>query len=87
MQYFTIEEAEKIAGDRLDRRYKWFLWDGEVCYDGKFTRPCSGCSCGCEYGCSCCNERGAGCVECGYTGKRRDSFPIPYYVEKARRAA
>lgn len=78
LDYLSIEEAEKLAGTRLDRRRKWFLWDGEVCYEGKFTHVCSGCSCDGEYPCSCCNERGAGCHECGYTGRRRSSFPIPH---------
>jgi hypothetical protein len=87
MQNLTIEEAEKLAGKRLDRRRTWFLFDGDVCYDGKFVRPCSGCFETGEYGSGSENypfdkkagcHVGSGCEECGYTGKRRDGFPIPH---------
>lgn len=97
MQHLTIEEAEKLAGKRLDRRRKWFLYDGDVCYDGKWTQACSGCyEGGGEY--SHLNKYyqydeklkihiGSGCEECGYTGKRRQSYPIPHWVDNVSDAA
>lgn len=80
MSELTIEKAEQLAGKRLDRRYKWFLWYGEVCFDGKWTGPCSGCSCDSEYPCSCCNKRGGGCHECGFSGRRVHHFPCPHWT-------
>lgn len=78
MKYLTHEEAESLAGVRLDKRRKWFIWGKDVCCNDKETLSCSGCSCDCEGGCSCCGKRGAGCHECGYTGKRVFNFPVPH---------
>lgn len=58
----------------LDRRHKYFIYDGLICYDGKFTQACSGCSDDREYVTS---EQGSGCNWCGYTGKGIQHFPIP----------
>ncbi len=89
MDYLAIEEAERLHGKRLDRRRKYFLWDDRVCVDGKFTNSCSGCFESGEYGQ---NESyyeydkksqchvGAGCSECGYTGKRVNHFPCPVEI-------
>lgn len=89
MDILPISEAEKIAAKRLDRRRKWFVWHGEVCFESKWTEPCSGCSCDTEYPCSCCTKAGGGCQECGYTGKRVQSFPTPHWTlewtKKSRR--
>ncbi len=58
----------------LDRRHRWFAYGGNVVYDYEYTNLCSGC---------CWQEEnvvptiGVGCHECGYTGKRRDSVPVP----------
>lgn len=70
----TIQEAESVLGQRLDRRRRYFLWGGEVCYNVTFTIPCSGCTSD-DYYIS--ESAGTGCSECGYTGKRRDSCPVP----------
>lgn len=59
---YTKEEA--IKKFKLDRRHKWFVFYGNLCYSQRFTMPCSGCD-------------GGGCSECGYTGKRRSACPIP----------
>lgn len=86
MSHLSIEEAERIHGGRLDRRRKYFLWEDQVCIDGKCTSPCSGCFESGEYGgmehlydydqkAQC--RKGAGCSECGYTGKRITHFPYP----------
>ena len=73
-EYLKIKEAEKIAGTRLDRRRKYFLWEGVVCFHIKFTSICTGCCDDSEYA----NDSiGSGCCECGYTGKRRGSAPMP----------
>lgn len=75
----TYDRADKIAGIKLDRRKKYAIINGEVCESASWTRPCSGCSCANEYPCDCCIERGAGCHECGYTGKRIESHWIPIH--------
>ena len=62
--YLDIAEAEKQTGRRLDRRRKYFKWEGEIGYDAKFTMPCSGCD-------------GGGCSECGYHGKCRSGVFVP----------
>lgn len=46
----TIEKAEQLYGGKLDRRRKYFLWDGQVCADQSFTTSCSGCFESGEYG-------------------------------------
>lgn len=72
----TYEDAEKIAGFRLDRRINYCITsEGEVEQTGWCTLSCSGCSCGCEGGCGC--GPSSGCSECGYTGKRRHYFSFP----------
>ena len=73
----SVEEAIKIL--RLDRRRKYFEWCDNLIYNQWYTAPCSGCSCDCSdgYGCS---HGNAGCQECGYTGKRRDIYPMPVFM-------
>lgn len=71
-EYITKTEAQEKSGiKKLDGRRKYFIWEGEVCIDKKYTHPCSGCAC------NCCHTRGAGCFECGFTGKRVGSVPVP----------
>lgn len=92
-----IEKAEKLAGRRLDRRRKYFIWDmhvdetgEEVCYDAKFLRPCSGCHETGDYGevyTGKWDEKrkmsiGIGCSECAGHGVRWDSCPAPVRSEK-----
>lgn len=64
-----IESVEKLAGKRLDRRKSYAVIRGEVCELASWTGPCSGCRShsGDTY------QRGMGCYECGYTGKRREA--------------
>jgi hypothetical protein len=79
--------AEQHCGRRLDRRRKYAVINGELCSLGRWTDTCSGC---CEtvdghnvhryprdkkHGCLI----GGGCDECGYTGKRRQSFWGPVF--------
>lgn len=72
--FSSIEEAIKTLN--LDRRRKWEVWNGELCYPFWYNAPCSGCSCDCSDGHGC-NHGNAGCHECGYTGKRRNVVPVP----------
>ena len=89
IDFLPIEEAERLAGKRLDRRRKYFIWEGRICYDGHCTVSCSGCFESGEYmglapnylydeKDSC--HIGTGCDECGFTGKRRMHFPIPHDI-------
>ena len=72
--FYSVEEAVKVL--KLDKRHKWYEFCGELIYDGKFTAPCSGCSCDCSDGYGC-NHGNAGCHECGYKGKRVNYYPVP----------
>lgn len=74
LQYITKQEAEALAGIKLDGRKKYFMWQGVVSYEARFTVGCSGCSDGDYYSSS---SVGCGCRECGYTGRRRGSYPVP----------
>lgn len=85
MRELTIAEAEEIAGERLDRRRKYATADdgkpdddGFVLFSlGSWTSPCSGCADEDVYSNA---DRGAGCPECGYTGKRRNSMWLPHLM-------
>ena len=79
-QYLEKAEAERLAQIKLDGRRKYFLWDGIVCYDQKFTRPCSGCSSDYIF----VDSAGLGCQECGYKGRRKSSFPCPANPRQVR---
>ncbi len=62
----------------LDRRRVYTIGHDNglevVCH---FTGRCSGCACDCHPGCS---HGAGGCSECGYTGKRRQSFGDPVRI-------
>lgn len=74
----TLKQA--IEKFKLDKRRKWFSFAGTVVYDYKYSTICSGC---CEDGeTRTNNNRGSGCSECGYTGRRRDSVPVPVFDNK-----
>jgi hypothetical protein len=64
----TYEQADKIAGRRLDRRKNYCILNGEICESVSWTQGCSGCSS--HYG-------ELGCHECGYTGKRLNAMWVP----------
>jgi len=63
-KFYTKEEA--IVNFRLDRRKKWFVYCGNICYNHEYTAPCLYCN-------------GEGCHECGFQGKLRSSCPIPAF--------
>lgn len=82
-----IEVAERLSGKRLDRRRNYYKALGTICYTETFTQACSGCCEIGEYGQGSENypydEKnkcliGSGCHECGYTGKRRTTFFVPF---------
>lgn len=90
----TIEEAERSAGFKLDKRRKYFLHDfGEgpkVCFDSYFISSCSGCyvhefADNYPYDPVAMCRIGSGCQECGYTGKRKIHFPVPATPTKRRK--
>ena len=85
--------AEAVVGCRLDRRRAYCLVDGTLCLLVTWTDTCSGCFEGGEcmglahhYGyddkAGC--HVGAGCDECGYTGKRRRAMWVPITAQEVR---
>lgn len=78
LDYITKQEAEKLSSVKLDGRRRYFMWNGEVCTEARWTQACSGCADDSEYSFP---SVGAGCHECGGTGKRRCSFPIPVKID------
>lgn len=81
-KFNSVEEA--VCTLKLDRRRKYFKFCGTLTYNQWYTAPCSGCSCDCSDGYGC-NHGNAGCSECGYTGKRRDGYPIPVFMPDGKR--
>jgi len=86
-----MEERAQKPSARPRRRYRMRTiteWDGSKKrvriehylgfpgYVVRFTRSCSGCSEVGDYESPL--ERGAGCHECGYTGRRRDEQFVPF---------
>jgi len=89
MREITPAEAEAVAGFRVDRRRAYAVEDdGSPCdvsgalifTVARWTDKCSGCSCHCREGCT---HGASGCDECGYTGKRRQAFWVPYLESDA----
>lgn len=93
MREITVEEAEKLWGDRLDRRRRYATTDdgrpddtGALVFSlARWTGTCSGCFDSVD-GHPVGHYRfhpqhrcfiGAGCSECGYTGLRRHEMWIP----------
>ena len=70
----TYEEAEKIHGQKLDRRRNYGIVKGLVSALHWNTAACSGCTDDSEYSCA---SRGGGCIECGYHGVVRSGIYIP----------
>lgn len=70
------EDAERIAGCKLDRRRNYAIINGEVCESAGWSQACSGCYEGYESNSAC----GIGCHECGYTGRRRCAMWVPLGV-------
>jgi hypothetical protein len=74
----TFERADKLAGERLDRRRSYAIIDNEVCVLARWSQPCSGCyDSGYDYPND--NARGMGCHECGHTGRVRNAQWVPWY--------
>lgn len=71
------DEADKLAGFRLDRRKSWAFLNGKLCEPVRWTQSCSGCSCDCGDGYGCGHGAG-GCEECGYHGRVRLCMWVPY---------
>ncbi|MFT8354076.1 MAG: hypothetical protein ABF617_05680 [Gluconobacter japonicus] len=90
-QAMSWEEADKRAGFRLDRRKSWAfipnkhdLGIPELCEMISFTRACSGCE---DSESMYPSAVGAGCHECGYTGKSRETCFVPFCrPERIRKA-
>ena len=70
----TFERAERLNGAKLDRRRRYAIIHGRVCFLVSYTSACSGCNEGNEHGGG---ERGDGCGECGFTGVRRNETWVP----------
>lgn len=93
MRQIDWKEAEKIAGRRLDRRRSYATTDdgqpdesGKALFTmAKWTGSCSGCTeseDGHPVGHYPADPKhhcliGAGCPECGYTGKTRRAYWVP----------
>ena len=69
----TFEEADRIAGQRLDRRKAYAIIDGEVRESATWSQACSGCYEGRDIS----HGTGSGCRECGYTGRCRRGWWAP----------
>ena len=70
----TYEEAEKVHGEKLDRRRNYAIIEGAVNSSVTYTQVCPGCDDDREYIRS---LKGSGCGECGYHGVVRSSMYIP----------
>lgn len=69
----TYEQADMIAGKRLDRRRNYAVINGAVHEAEHYTMACSGCYEGTHMD----SAKGHGCNECGYTGRRRHGYWAP----------
>ncbi len=69
------EEADRLAGQRVDRRRSYAFIDGQLHRSISYTAVCSGCSSGDPY-----DGRGGGCRECGHRGVRRHYVYVPDWV-------
>ena len=80
MKELTVEQAERLAGQRLDRRRRYATTDDgqpDGSYGGavlfslfRYTTSCSGCTPSYEEAGGIV-DCGGGCHECGYIGRRR----------------
>ncbi len=67
------EEAETLAGRRLDHRRNYAIIDGEVYESAIWSQACSGCYEGVDVA----GAQGNGCSDCGWTGRRRRGQWLP----------
>jgi hypothetical protein len=76
----TFEQADALAGERLDRRRSYAIIDGKVCVLARWSQHCTGCyESGYDYPNP--NDRGMGCRECGHTGRVRNAQWVPWFAE------
>jgi hypothetical protein len=68
-----FDEADKIAGVRLERCKDYAVIDGVVCEAAEFVQACPACYEGDDL----IDETGCGCHECGHTGRMTMSLWIP----------
>ena len=89
MREVTHAEAESIAGFRVDRRRRYAVEDDGSACDvsgalifslARWTESCSGCNSDDPYKS---HLDGTGCEECGYTGRRRYVYWVPYLQSDA----
>lgn len=73
-----MAERRRYRENHLGGRSLVVVVDGEEGYVIRYTRSCSGCDETGEYTGP--SERGSGCEECGYTGKRRSEEWVPFDV-------
>lgn len=78
----TYEQAEAVAGRRLDRRRNYAIIDGRVAESASWSQACSGC----YEGYDSYHAAGSGCDECGYTGRRRQAHWVPLLTSNAELA-
>jgi hypothetical protein len=72
----SVKDA--IYSLKLDRRRKWYEFYGELIYNHKYAYPCTGCTDTKEM--QPLPERGSGCHECGYKGRRIGYVPVPAFM-------
>lgn len=80
----TWETADALAGHRVDRRRTYAIIDGELCDLARWSDACTGCTEVPEMTIG--PDRGIGCHECGHTGRRRNSYFVPYQSPQHRAA-
>lgn len=82
------EEADALAGRRVDRRRAYAVVDGELMQLVRWSQPCTGCFEAPEctmYSME--TARGQGCSECGFTGRRREGAFVEYEIIEAGRSS
>jgi len=70
--------ADAVKKLKLDKRHKWEEFCGELVYPYKYSHACSGCAEQKEMQQT--PQKGCGCHECGYTGRKRDVVPVPAFM-------
>lgn len=82
----TWEQADALAGRRVDRRRSYAIMGGELHELVRWSQPCTGCFEAPE-----CTSydmettKGHGCVECGWTGRVRLGAFAEYLIAEAGR--
>lgn len=71
----SFEEADLLAGHRVDRRKAYAIIDDNLCELVRWTQACTGCTEVPEMTTT--PARGLGCRECGYAGRVRHSYFYP----------